>query len=61
MEKYQDIDQTLSYARNILGINYFLEPVAKEYIQKYRKASDVKTNLARINIKNNGPLKNTNI
>ena len=32
-KKYLDIDQALSYARNILGINYFLEPAAKEYIQ----------------------------
>jgi len=34
-----------------LGINYFLEPAKKEYIQKYRKANDVKTNLPGINIK----------
>ena len=40
-----------------MGINYFLEPAAKEYIQKYRKASDVKTNLPRINIKDDGPSK----
>uniref|UniRef100_K3ZNP7 Uncharacterized protein n=1 Tax=Setaria italica TaxID=4555 RepID=K3ZNP7_SETIT len=36
-KKYTDIDQALSYARNILGANYFLEPAAKEYIQKYKK------------------------
>ena len=57
MEKYLDIDQALSYARNILEINYFLEPAAKEYIQKYRKANDVKTNLLGINIKEDGPSK----
>jgi len=54
-KKYLDIDQALSYARNILGINYFLEPAAKEYIQKYRKANDVKTNLPVINIREDGP------
>ena len=57
MEKYLDIDQALSYARNILGINYFLEPAAKEYIQKYRKANDVKANLTGINIREDGPSK----
>ena len=56
-KKYLDIDQGLSYASNILGINYFLEPTAKEYIQKYRKANDVKTNLLGINIKEDGPSK----
>ena len=56
-KKYLDIDQALSYARNILGINYFLEPAAKEYIQKYRKTNDVKTNLPGLNIKEDGPSK----
>jgi len=54
-KKYLDIDQALSYARNILGINYFLEPAAKEYIQKYRKANEVKINLPWINIREDGP------
>jgi len=54
-KKYLDIDQALSYARNILGINYFLEPAAKEYIQKYRKTNEVKTNLPGINIREDGP------
>ncbi|KAG2657455.1 hypothetical protein PVAP13_1KG280608 [Panicum virgatum] len=54
-KKYLDIDQALSYARNILGINYFLEPAAKEYIQKYRKSNEIKTNLPGINIREDGP------
>ncbi|KAG2605007.1 hypothetical protein PVAP13_4NG123238 [Panicum virgatum] len=54
-KKYLDLDQALSYARNILGINYFLEPAAKEYIQKYIKANEVKTNLPGINIREDGP------
>ena len=54
-KKYLDIDQALSYARNILGINYFLEPAAKEYIQKYRKANEGKTNFPGINIREDGP------
>ena len=40
-----------------MGINYFLEPAAKEYIQKYRKGNDVKTNLPGINIREDGPSK----
>jgi len=40
-----------------LGINYFLEPAAKEYIQKYIKANDVKTNYSGINIREDGPSK----
>ena len=40
-----------------MGINYFLEPAAKEYIQNYIKANDVKTNLPGINIKEEGPSK----
>jgi len=31
-KKYLDIDQALSYARTILGVNYYLEPAAKDYI-----------------------------
>ena len=38
-KKYLDIDQALSYVRSILGVNYFLEPAAKDYIQKYIKAN----------------------
>ena len=29
-KKYLDIDQALSYARTILGVNYYLEPAAKD-------------------------------
>ena len=38
-----------------MGINYFLEPAAKEYIQKYIKANEVKRNLPGINIREDGP------
>ena len=31
-KKYLDIDQALSYVRSILGVNYFLESAAKDYI-----------------------------
>ena len=54
-KKYLDIDQALLYAKNILGVNYFLEPVAKDYIQKYRKAKDAKINLPGANIREEGP------
>jgi hypothetical protein len=32
-KKYSDIDQALSYARSILGVNYFIKPAAKRNIQ----------------------------
>lgn len=56
-KRYVDIDQALLYARNILGINYFIEPAAKEYIQKYKKANEMKMNLLRANIQEDGPSK----
>jgi len=53
-KKYSDIDQALSYARSILGVNYFIEPAAKDYIQKYKRAKDVKINLPGVNIREEG-------
>nr|TKW38992.1 hypothetical protein SEVIR_1G150200v2 [Setaria viridis] len=53
--KYTNIDQALSYARNIFGVNYFLEPAAKEYIQKYKKIREIKSSSPGINIKEDGP------
>uniref|UniRef100_K4A1T1 Reverse transcriptase/retrotransposon-derived protein RNase H-like domain-containing protein n=1 Tax=Setaria italica TaxID=4555 RepID=K4A1T1_SETIT len=53
-KKYTDIDQALTYARNILGVNYFLEPAAKEYIQKYKKIRELKPSPSGINIKEEG-------
>ncbi|WVZ51845.1 hypothetical protein U9M48_002950 [Paspalum notatum var. saurae] len=40
-KKYGDIDEAMNQARKILGTNYYMEPAAKEYIQKYRKAKDM--------------------
>ena len=54
-KKYLDIDQALSYARSILGVNYFLELAAKNYIQKYRKANEIKPIWAGPNIREDGP------
>jgi hypothetical protein len=34
-----------------LGVNYFIEPAVKDYIQKYKRAKDVKINLSGINIR----------
>jgi hypothetical protein len=31
-KKYLNIDETLAQARRILGVNYYMEPAAKEYI-----------------------------
>jgi len=53
-EKYLDIDQALSYARTILGVNYYLEPAAKDYIQKYKKANEIKPIWAGLNIREEG-------
>ena len=50
-KKYLAIDQALSYARTIRGVNYFLEPAAKDYIQKYRKANEIKPIWAGPNIR----------
>ena len=55
MEKYLDIDQALSYARTIMGINYYLELAAKDYIQKYRKANKIKPIWAGPNIREDRP------
>ena len=55
MKKYSDIDQALTYARSILGVNYFLEPAAKDYIQKYRKAKEMKPIWAGPNIREEVP------
>ena len=41
-KKYGDIDEAMNQARKILGTNYYMEPAAKEYIQKYRKAKGIK-------------------
>jgi len=56
-KKYLDIDQALSYARTILGVNYFLEPAAKDYIQKYKKANEIKPICAGPNIREDGPFR----
>ena len=53
-KKYLDIDQALSYARTILGVNYYLEPATKDYIQKYSKANEIKPIWAGPNIREEG-------
>ncbi|KAB8083434.1 hypothetical protein EE612_005619 [Oryza sativa] len=55
-KKYIDFDEALTQARKILGINYYLEPAAKEYIQKCKKAKNKKApeNPYCSNIKNEG-------
>jgi hypothetical protein len=35
-KKYINIDEALAQAQRILGVNYYIEPAAKECIQKYR-------------------------
>lgn len=35
--KYSEVDEALSWARRLIGINYYIEPEAKDYIQKQKK------------------------
>jgi hypothetical protein len=41
-KKYINIDEALTQARRILGVNYYIEPAAKEYIQKFRMSKNKK-------------------
>jgi hypothetical protein len=41
-KKYLKIDEALERARKVLGINYYVEPLAKEYIQKHKIAQNRK-------------------
>jgi hypothetical protein len=35
-KKYNEIDEALTKARSILGVNYYIEPTAKKYIQNFK-------------------------
>jgi hypothetical protein len=37
-KKYNEIDEALTKARSILGVNYYKESAAKEYIQNFKLA-----------------------
>jgi len=39
-KKYTEIDEALNKARAMLGVNYYIEPIAKEYIQKFKMAKN---------------------
>jgi hypothetical protein len=41
-KKYINIDEALAQTRRILGVNYYMESAAKEYIQKYRMSKNKK-------------------
>jgi hypothetical protein len=41
-KKYLNIDEALAQTQKILGVNYYMEPAAKEYIQKFRIAKNKK-------------------
>ena len=55
-KKYINIDEALAQARRILGINYYIEPEAKEYMQLFRRASkkNIQAPIQTINIKEEG-------
>jgi hypothetical protein len=52
-KKYLNIDEALVQGRRILRVNYYMEPVTKEYIQKFRmsKNKKVSASSALLNIK----------
>jgi hypothetical protein len=52
-KKYINVDEALAQARRILRVNYYMEPAAKEYIQKYRmsKNKNVSASLSILDIK----------
>ena len=37
-KKYTEIDEALNKARAMLGVNYYIDSIAKEYIQKFKMA-----------------------
>jgi hypothetical protein len=39
-KKYTNIEEALSLARKMIGINYYIEPEAKEYINKQKMAQN---------------------
>ena len=57
MEKISRYWSSFVICKEYFGNKLFLELAAKEYIEKYRKPNDVKTNLPGINIKEDGPSK----
>jgi hypothetical protein len=52
-KKYINIDEVLAQARRILEVNYYMEPAAIEYIQKYKisKNKKVSTSSSILDIK----------
>ena len=45
-KKYANIDEALNQARKILGVNYYIEPAANDYIQKFKRAKNKKMTTA---------------
>ena len=39
-KKYTEIDEALNKARAMFGVNYYIEPIAKEYIRKFKMAKN---------------------
>lgn len=55
-KKYISVTEALNQARKILGVNYYIEPAAKEYIQKQKRAYNkhIPTGTPIIDIKDEG-------
>ena len=47
-KKFTNIDEALSKTRMALGVNYYIEPTAKEYIQNFKKAHVKKNPVAPV-------------
>ena len=60
-KKYNEIDEALSKARAILGVNYYIEPAAKEYFQNFKlaKTKGIQQRSSLMNTAQEGPSKPT--
>lgn len=58
MEKYPNIDEALGKVRKIIGINYYIEPAAQEYIQIFKRINkNIPATSSSKNIKEEGSSK----
>jgi len=59
--KYNEIDEALTQATSILGVNYCIEPAANEYIQNFKLAQTkgIQQRTSLINTAQEGPSRPT--
>jgi hypothetical protein len=63
MEKYINIDEALTQARIRCGMNYYIEPTAKEYMQRHKIGQNINMpgNIPNIIIKEEGSFSKNDI